>query len=256
MLVDTGCMISTMSTKLYKKLNADNSKLNYLKSTIGIRNASDKVTPIRGMTTVTLIFARGVSVNMDIMISDTLSNDFILGYDFLGSPLVESISKKHIVMKKKGEITKISLRTKRFEPLASYARSDCYIASFQVAYLPIALKNHERVKENNKRFTLSKAVNKRLEILPTAFVLDKNQPNQYLVPVYNNSTNDIYIKNDTKLSNIEFLDGSVYENNIVDVNFLDIYNMDQYYAERNEIENTKFSQENNDIFPLTFLLFF
>jgi len=104
------------------------------------------------------------------------------------------------------------------------------------------------VRENKKRFTLSKPVNKRLEILPTAFVLDKDQPNQYLVPVYNNSTNDIFIKNDTKLSSIEFVDGSICENNIVDVNFLDIYNMDQYFVERKELENTKLSQENNDIF--------
>jgi len=224
MLLDTGCMISTISTDFYNKLNDNSTEKRFMNSNIEIKNCSNESKPVKGMTTIRVYFTKNVHIDLDVLITDQLTCDFILGYDFLGCDLVKEITKKHFTIKQGNDTSKIPIVRKEYAPLASHALTSTVINAYESAWIAFELRNLNHIRNEKQRFTLKNCKINNLQYLPTAFEYDTNKSNTFIVPVQNMSANDIIIDRYTKLSGIELIDenSQIYENNVVNINTFEI----------------------------------
>ena len=249
MLIDTGCMITTMSKEFYKELNNNEETQRYLDSDIKIKVASDETAPILGMTSVRLFFPKGITIDIDVMISEKLSHEFILGYDFLGSEFIKSQTNKHLIIRKNGYDTKIPLILKEYQPLATYAKKSAFINAFQTALIAFEVRNAERIKFDRTRFTMKSPQINNITILPTIYTYDKNGTNKFMIPIKNNSCNDIFINSNTKIAEVELIDeddGEILENNIIDISSMQICNINAVAVDGNEQINKQKSANDNE----------
>ena len=154
MLLDTGCMISCMRLSFYEKLNAKDKVKRYLNTNINLKSATNTTAPVLGMTSVKVYLLGGIKVDLDVMIIEELSQDFILGYDFLGSPIVKTINNKSMTVNNGMKYVKVQIITKHFETLASHAYKDAIVGAYQNALIAVILKNTANIKDQ-ANFTLN-----------------------------------------------------------------------------------------------------
>ena len=218
-LVDTGCVSSAISKDLFDKLKVKKTNAQLKKSNIGIRSCTGNVELIAGMTKVRLHFQPKAYVDLDVMISDKLTNDFILGYDFLGSNYVKKINKMAIILNEQVYRKKVEvpLVIKEFKPLVSFSINKVVIDPFATVLLPIEVKNlqFELSSDENVLFTLKKSKIRNLSFLPTVFSLTSCN-NSFLLPVRNESCNELFLSEGDLISEVETLNMNYLEFKMLD----------------------------------------
>jgi len=227
MLLDTGCMVTTISTKMYERLNPDYKEKDlFQKTKMTLKNCHNKISPLKGITTINIQFSKYFSINIKVLISDQLSQDFILGFDFIGSELVKSLKSNTLTLTKKhhGKHIRIPLIFKNIPPIACLSTHSVVIEPFCSAAIQFQLKNLKSINTNQFQFTNSRSKINNLEFLPTAYNFD-NKSNLFTLPVINNSCHEILIEKDVELSRIEILNENEIECVTLDANRMEIYEM-------------------------------
>ena len=99
-LLDTGCSKSTIDYKVYEYLMKlyNNNTHNMTKSNAKIMACNKQEQTIKGMVKLRIWLTADLYQDTTAMVLDNLSEDFILGYDFLSSPAVRQITKNHIII--------------------------------------------------------------------------------------------------------------------------------------------------------------
>jgi len=249
-LIDTGCVGSAISKQLFDKLKEGETSQQFNKSDISIRSCNGNVDPIAGMTKVRLHFDPKTYVDLDVMISAKLTNDFILGYDFLGSEHVRKIRNNNIILNEKfyHKKVRIPLVIKEYLPLASYAISNAIIEPFEAAALLIDIRNidYQWKKDESILFTLKKSKIKNLTFLNTVFTLKEDQT-RFVLPVKNNSINPILLDQNQMIAEVDPLDNTSIQCNLLDINRMQLYDIKENIIDSNRltVDADKLIEESN-----------
>ena len=203
-LIDTGCAATTISTKFYNQLRHGVVGKTHDKSTLMLESCTSKQSRIKGSTTVRLWLTEQNFYDIDVMICDELSNEVILGLDFLGGSNIKMITPKHLILNKKNPVNglyiKVPLQIKELHPLVAYNNALTVIEPFSPAFLAFDTSKCNFEHDTNS-FCVTKSLMSNLKVLPTAYVT-KGPNDKFFVPVYNDSMNEIVVNEGTKICDI------------------------------------------------------
>jgi len=223
MLLDTGCMVTTISTKFYEKLNPDHkTKDLFDKTSIRLKNCHNEKNKLKGITTLKIKFFEHYQIEIRALISDKLSQDFILGYDFLGHDRIKAITKTAIIVNKKhqGRLIKIGILERKLEPIKCQTTETVTLESQKMSLVPFTITNQKN-DLNSFQFTHGKSFFKNLQALPTAYTYNSKE-NRYLMPIFNDSLQEILLRENSIFSNIEIFEDEAQEV-VLETNRMEIF---------------------------------
>src|SRR5574343_545300 len=148
-------MISTISTKLYEKLNPDHKNINLFEPTkMQLRNCHGENNPLKGITTLRILFQDNLHTDLNVIISDALTHDFILGYDFIGSRKVRSLTNQYLILstKRNSRYQRIKLIVKQLEPIQCTIAKPAILEPFEPTFIYFKL---DKIDESNENFDRS-----------------------------------------------------------------------------------------------------
>ena len=227
-LVDTGCMLTTISSNFYEKLNPYHKELElFNKTSMTLRNCHGGNNELKGTINLRLYLQEDDFYEVNALISDKLSHDFILGYNFLGDEkIVRNISSQHITLvkrDKKQRHRRVKIVRKTQDPIACYAIRNNVIEPNQMHWLICELRNNEKANISDFKFTLGDSLVNDIDLLPIIYESYKGQP-CFLIPTMNNSGNPIEIEAGTKITEVEIIEG--------EIGHLDLTTMSFYFPEK------------------------
>ena len=224
-LLDTGCSKSTIDYKIYEYLmKLYNNSTHYMtKSNAKIMACNKQEQTIKGMVKLRIWLTEDLYQDTTAMVLENLSEDFILGYDFLSSPAVKSITKHHMILQNihGGEDIYVPLQKEYSEDLPCYRikNSSSKVISnskIKISTTKITNDTNNTQKENthnttqnntpnieNEASSSAKARKRQLKkikikkIIENAKTLDKENND---IMKYERNKNENEIKNETIIS--------------------------------------------------------
>ena len=234
LLIDTGCMVSTISLHFYNKLNNNSKTVRYMPCEMTMKSANKNKDPIFGMAKVCIDFHNGLEIYVTVLIVENLTNNFILGYDVLGHDDMTSMTNEHLTFNMgNNQVKKVPIEKHYYKPQASYSMTDVIIGSLQTHLVPFRVQDIDILKDKVE-FAIFKSKIKSLDVLPTVYVYNKGKKNNFLLPVFNNSENDVIIDKDTCIASIDFCDREFKKPQVIDINSMHLYDDIDSYESDNE----------------------
>ncbi|MGL6003482.1 reverse transcriptase domain-containing protein [Aeromonas sobria] len=209
-MIDTGAGKTSMNKSFYEKLihnfNQDMPLLTKLPN-VEILNAVGGLTPITGMTTFRLFLSTEPPVFIDgtCMVIENLAEDFIIGYDILGSDFVHSISKNEVIFYDPQTSSNIHMPIERLTlpSLPCWLIKSRTVSPNEV----VTIKSRFRTQlPQGTKFTVkaTKACDK-IKILPHIFVSD-GKSKRYDISLQNIATNTISLNKKFPIFTVQVLD--------------------------------------------------
>ena len=232
-LHDSGCMKSVMRTSVYEKLlEQGNITLNKPENKIVLVSCTGEHQEVTGLADIKLHFTdeAGVSVSFDlnVVVHNQLSQDFLLGRDFTGSDAKAFETNEYLYLTDKydiyldsvknsifnKELCKVPLVHGRMAPMHVAANKMIIIPPFSSYVVDCSLKKSDakkyRLPLETKGLTTYQVVNStipRVKSLP--IVLQYDKPNCISIPLYNSTHEDIVVDEGEMVAEID-----IWKNNV------------------------------------------
>ena len=229
-LHDSGCAKSIIHLNIFKKIpNYKNITLTPLPN-IYISSCTGERTNVVGFVTLCLTFEgennNRLSFYHDVLVHDNLEHDFLLGRDFTGSPakvletnshiflsnIIENISFEDTWERQKRNYVDVPIISRLTHTHAVNSNKESWIPPHSLVgitghliqnnYIPILGK----AKNDTASFEISNLLQPILKH-PDA-LLTYNDPTEIIIPVYNPTSEDIFVAANVPLAKIKFWEGN------------------------------------------------
>ena len=227
-LHDSGCAKSLIHENIFKQIPFSDQITVTKLPHIFISSCTGEQTNVKGMASINMTFIgennNKITFPHDVLIHDSLEHDFLLGRDFTGSPVKILETNSHIYLSKnpqmnsieniwssnKSDYVDVPIIGHTINSHSILTNNEAWIPPFSLVAIPCSLSDTNdlnfltRSKEQTPTFEVCELFQPSLKKLDA--LLTFSNPHQLIIPIYNPTSNDIFIAKDEKLASIKFWD--------------------------------------------------